>query len=83
MGTGLRTMRALEETLGSGGGIASEPLVAGLATDPIASAEFSKGAGGMLGVEHKALAFVHGGRDSPGHRSILEAPTLRKVSPIR
>ena len=47
---GMRTlpwaMRAIEKALEAGGSVAREPFVAGLATDPIAPAEFRKGAGG-------------------------------------
>ena len=59
MRTGLGPMRPLEEAIEAGGGIAGEPLIAGLATDPVAPTEFGKGTGGVLGVEHKALTFVH------------------------
>lgn len=60
MRTAMRLMRAVAQGVRAGVGVAREPLVAGLAADAVATAEFGEGAGRVLGVEDKTLAFVHG-----------------------
>ena len=56
----LGPMRAVGETVGAELGIAVEPFVAGLAADAVTPAELGEGGGGVLGIEHEALALVHG-----------------------
>jgi hypothetical protein len=53
-------MRSIGETLGLEAGVALEPLIAGLAADPVAPAEPGKRAWGVLGIEHETLTLVHG-----------------------
>jgi hypothetical protein len=60
MGTLLGAVRAIGEALRPEAGVAVEPLVAGLAADAVAPAELGKTGGGVLGIEHEALALVHG-----------------------
>jgi hypothetical protein len=56
----LRAIGAIGEALGPEPGVAVEPLVTGLAADAIAPTELGEGGGGVLGIEHEALALVHG-----------------------
>jgi hypothetical protein len=60
VGALLRPMGAIGQTVRPEALIAIEPLVAGLAADAVAPAELGEGGGGVLGVEHEALALVHG-----------------------
>jgi hypothetical protein len=60
MRTPLGSMGAIGQAVGAEPGVAVEPLVAGLAADAIAPAELGEGGGGVLGIEHEALALVHG-----------------------
>lgn len=60
MGAVLGPMGAVGETLGTETSVALEPLIAGLAADPLAPAELGEGCRGVLGVEHKSLALMHG-----------------------
>jgi hypothetical protein len=57
---GVGAMGAIGQALGAQTSIAVEPLVAGLATDVVAPAELGERRGGVLGIEHEALALVHG-----------------------
>jgi hypothetical protein len=56
----LRSVGAIGQAVGPEPGVAVEPLVAGLAADAVAPAELGEGGGGVLGIEHEALALVHG-----------------------
>ena len=56
----LGAMRAIGETVGAEPGVAVEPFVAGLAADAVAPAELGERRGSVLGIEHEALALVHG-----------------------
>jgi hypothetical protein len=53
-------MGAIGQTVGPEALVAIEPLVAGLAADAVTPTELGEGGGGVLGIEHEALALVHG-----------------------
>jgi hypothetical protein len=55
MGTLLRPVGAVGETVGAEAGVAVEPLVAGLAAHPVAAAELGEARRGVLGVVHETL----------------------------
>jgi hypothetical protein len=63
-GRGMRALLgpvgAIGEAVGPEPGIAIEPLIAGLAADAVAPTELGEGSRGVLGIEHEALALVHG-----------------------
>jgi hypothetical protein len=60
MRTLLGSMRAIGQAVGAQPGVAVEPLVAGLAADAVTPAELGEGSRGVLGIEHEALALIHG-----------------------
>jgi hypothetical protein len=60
MRTLLGPMGAVGKAVGPVVLIPIEPLVAGLAANAVAAAGLGEAGGGVQGVEHEALALVHG-----------------------
>jgi len=69
--TGVRPVGAVLEACGPELLVAFEPLVAGGTANAESAAEFAEGMEASLGLHDEAETLVHGGRSSPGHRSIL------------
>ena len=65
-------MGAFEQPVGSLGLVSLEPLVASLAADIVASAEFGVGEEARGGLEDESLAFVHGIGLQPWHGQLQE-----------
>ena len=88
VGTAMGPMGAFEQPVGSLGLVSLEPLVASLAADIVASAEFGVGEEARGGLEDESLAFVHGIGLQPWHGQLQErvegAPRYgSRLSPIR
>ena len=88
VGTAMGPMGAFEQPVGSLGLVSLEPLVASLAADIVASAEFGVGEEARGGLEDESLAFVHGIGLQPWHGQLQErvegAPRYgTRLSPIR